>query len=330
MMTHEPVPTPGHRGLGSAETVGLSRVLIATDFSPQSACARGRVRQLPLREDAEILLVHVLPVEAAVGGRQQEEEALARHALEEAVHHTREERERARVACEVRGLLLRGIPAEALTQAARDFGAELVVLGRPRRPDSLLARMREWVAGGLIESIPTALLVVGPPPVCPYRRPLVAVDFTEASQHALEAVLHLCPGASRVAVLHDYDTSYELVLHQSPAQLSRILEYQRDAKAQARTRLQRFLAPYRHAGVHFDELVRSGDATASILEIAQEEQADLVAVGRHLRLGLSRLVRPHTAPQVARESTCDVLVLEQEPSRAAGTSPVAPLPRMGP
>ncbi|HYO69401.1 MAG TPA: universal stress protein, partial [Archangium sp.] len=229
-------------------------------------------------------------------------------ALEESVHHTQEAR--ARIACNVRGLLVSGMPVETITQAARDFGAELVVLGRSRRPGSLLARMRERVAGGLIESIPTALLFVGPPPVCPYRRPLVAVDFTEASRRTLVAVLRLCPSASRVAVLHDYDTSYELVLRLSAAQLSRVLEYQREAKAQARAELQRFLAPYRDAGVHFDELVRSGDASASILEVAQEEQADLVAVGRHLRLGLSQLVRPHTAQEVARESTCDVLVLE--------------------
>jgi nucleotide-binding universal stress UspA family protein len=300
----------------------LSRVLVATDFSPHASCALVRALQLPLREGAEILLVHALSAEASVGGRHAEEEALARHALEESVHHTQEAR--ARVACEVRGLLVRGIPAEALTQAARDFGAELVVLGRPRAPGSLLARMRERMAGGLIENISTALLVVGPPPVCPYRRPLVAVDFTEASRRALEAVLSLCPGASRVAVLHDYDTSYALVLHQSAAQLSRVLEYQREAKQQARAELQRFLAPYRDAGPHFDELVRSGDATASILEIAQEEQADLVAVGRHVRGGLGRLVRPHTGPQVARESTCDVLILGQEPS-----APLPPPPGRG-
>ncbi|KFA88117.1 universal stress protein [Archangium violaceum] len=312
MMTHEPMAS---EGLGPGRTVGLSRVLVATDFSPHASCALERALQLPLREGAEILLVHVL--KATVGGRDEEEEALARHALEESVLLTQEAR--ARVVCKVRSLLVRGIPAESLTQAARDFGAELVVLGRPRHPSSLLARMRERLAGGLIESIPTALLIVGPPPVCPYQRPLVAVDFTEASRHALEAVLHLCPGVSRVAVLHDYDTSYALVLHQSGAQLSRILEYQREAKAQARAELQRFLAPYRDAGVYFDEIVRSGDATASILEIAQEEQADLVVVGRHLRLGLSRIVRPHTGPQVARESTCDVLILGQEAPHAAGT-----------
>jgi nucleotide-binding universal stress UspA family protein len=303
MMTHEPMASAG---LGPGSTEGLSRVLVATDFSPHASCALVRALQLPLREGAEILLVHALSAAASVGGRHEEEEALARHALEESVHHTQEAR--ARVACEVRGLLVRGIPAEALTHAARDFGAELVVMGRPRHPGSVLARMRERVAGGLIESIPTALLVVGPPPAGPYRRPLVAVDFTDASRRALEAALRLCSGASRVAVLHDYDISYELVLHQTAAQASRILEYQREAKAQARAGLQRFLAPYRDAGVHFDELVRSGDASASILELAQEEQADLVAVGRHVRGGMGRLVRPHVGPQVARESTCDVLI----------------------
>jgi nucleotide-binding universal stress UspA family protein len=308
MMTHESIPSPGLSGLGPSRTVGLARVLVATDFSPRSTCALVRALQLPLPEGAELLLVHVLPAGIAAGARHDEEEALARHALQEAVSR------REQTACTVRGLLVRGRPEEAIAQATRDFGAELVVLGRPRRPGSLLARMRERVAGGLIQRIPTALLVVGPPPVCPYQNPLVAVDFTDASRHTLEATFRLCPSASRVVALHDYDTSYTLVLHQSGAPLSQILEYQREAKARARAELHRFLQPYRDAGMHFDELVRSGEACESILEIAQAEHADLVAVGRHMRAGLSRLVRPHVAEQVVRESTCDVLILEQESS----------------
>ncbi|MFY0530050.1 universal stress protein [Archangium gephyra] len=314
MMTHEPQPnTHHHSGPGREDQVGLSRVLVATDFSPESACALTRALQLPLRQGAEILLVHALPP-AAAAGRPDEEEALARHALEVAEQHARTKR--ARAAFRVRSLLVKGLPSETLSQAARNFGAELIVMGRPRRPGSLLARIRERMTGGLIESIPTALLIVGPPPICEYRRPLVAVDFTQASRHAMEAVFRMCPGASRVAVLHDYDTSYEFVLHQSAAPLARILEYQREARARALAELHRFLEPYRDSGVDFDELVLSGDAPASIVELAHAENADLVIVGRHMRAGLGRLVRPHVAQQVTRESTCDVLILEQEPPEA--------------
>jgi len=309
MMTHEPHLNTGHPSLERERRVGLTRVLVATDFSPHSACALIRALQLPLQEGAEILLLHALPPAAAAG--RHEEEALAQHALEKAVHHSREEH--ARTGCKMRSLLVKGMPAEVISQAARDFGAELIVLGKPRRPGSLLARMRERVGGGLIDSIPTSLLVVGPPPAGPYQRPLVAVDFTEASRHALEAVLRMCPGVSRVAVLHDYDTSYELVLHQSAAPQSRILEYQQGVRERARAGLHRFLAPYRDAGVHFDEIVRSGETSTSIVEIAHEEHADVVAVGRHVRPGLGRFVRPNVGQQVARESSCDVLILEQEP-----------------
>ncbi len=102
MMTHEQT---ANIGLGPGGVVGLSRVLVATDFSPHSACALRRAFQLPLRKGAEILLVHALPpADAAVSGRYDEEDALARHALEEAVHHSR--KKRARAACEVRGLLI--------------------------------------------------------------------------------------------------------------------------------------------------------------------------------------------------------------------------------
>jgi nucleotide-binding universal stress UspA family protein len=320
MMTHEQL---SHPGFGPEVTGGLARLLVATDFSPRATCALTRALQLPLRQGAEVLLAHVLPPAAATSAPSAEEEALARHCLQEAVSHVRERLSQR--AGQVHGLLVRGPPDEALTFAAKDFGAEVVVLGRPHRPSSLRGRIRERVAGGHIQHLPTTLLLVGTPPVQPYRRPLVAVDFSEASRHALEATLGLCPHAERVLVLHDYDTSYELVLHQA-APLSRSLEYRREAQAQARAALQQFLAPYQDAGVRLETFVRPGEAAESIVAVARQEQADLIAVGRHERAGLGRLVRPHVAEQLVSETSCDVLILAQEPRAGSGQRPAPSFP----
>jgi len=316
MMTHEQL---SHPGFSPQATAGITRLLVATDFSSRATCALTRALLLPLAHGAEVLIAHALPP-SDTPRAQQEEEALARHSLQEAVRHLRERLSQA--SCQVQGVLVKGTPDEALTFMAKDFGAEVVVLGRPRRPRTFWDRMRERMAGGHIHRISSTLLLVSAPPGQPYQHPLVAVDFSEASRHSLEATLRLCPHAERVLVLHDYDTSYELVLHQA-APPSRILEYRREAEAQARAALHQFLAPYRAAGVRFEEFVRPGEAAESILAVARQEQVDLIVVGRHARAVLGRLVRPHVAEQVASETPCDVLVLAQEP-RPAFPQPPAP------
>lgn len=291
--------------VGLQRTPGVARLLVATDFSPRSICALERAQLLPLRPGAELLLVHVLPQDTRPGVPPEEEEALAQHCLQGAVSHARERL--APVECQVRGLLVNGPIEEALAGAARNFRAELVVLGRPRGSRSRWDRTRERVTGGWVHRAPTPLLLVGGPPVGPYRRPLVAMDFSEAARLSLESVLRLCPQAERVAVLHDYDTSYDLVLHQA-ASLARFLEYRREAGEKARAALHQYLTPYREAGVRLEALIRSGEPAESILEVARQEHADLIAVGRHSRTALGRLVRPHVAELIASNAPGDVLV----------------------
>jgi nucleotide-binding universal stress UspA family protein len=133
------------------------------------------------------------------------------------------------------------------------------------------------------------------------------MDFSEAARLSLESVLRLCPQAERVAVLHNYDTSYDLVLNQA-ASVSRFLEYRREAGEHARATLHQYLTPYRDAGVRLEALIRSGETAESILEVARQQRADLIAVGRHSRTVLGRLIRPHVAEQIASNAPGDVLV----------------------
>lgn len=301
-MTHESQPSPV---TASQRSAGLARLLVATDFSPRSTCALERALRLPLRQGAELLLVHVLPPDPEPGVQREEEEALARHCLQEAVGHSQPRL--AQASGQVRGLLLDGPLEEVLCSAASDFGAEVVVLGRPHRSRSLKERTRERVSGGCIHRLSTPLLLVGSPAVEPYRRPLVAMDFSDASRRALESTLRLCPAAERVAVLHDHDTSYDLVVNQTGS-VSRFLDYRREARQQARAALHDFLAPYQNAGPRLEEHVRAGEPAESILEVARQERADLIAVGRHSRTALGRLIRPHVAEQLASSASCDVLI----------------------
>ncbi|MFP2929565.1 universal stress protein, partial [Pyxidicoccus sp. 3LG] len=189
----------------------------------------------------------------------------------------------------------------------------LVVVGRPRRPDTALKSARERVVGGLFDRVSRMVLVaVGCPPRA-YRRPLVAVDLSEGAHRAVQRALLLAPGATRLTVVHSFDASYELVLHFSGARASQEVAYLRAAEVRAREALHAWTAPYRETGLQVDEVVLPGEPAETLLAAATEYDSDLIVLRRHSRAGLGRVVRPHVARQVVRDSRCDVLVLEPEP-----------------
>ncbi len=72
--------------------------------------------------------------------------------------------------------------------------------------------------------------------------------------------------------------------------------------------------------------VRLGDPGQVVAELAEELEADLIAVGSHGRTGLSRLVLGSVAERVTRLAHCPVLVVKIVPEKAksaVATTPVA-------
>ncbi len=67
----------------------------------------------------------------------------------------------------------------------------------------------------------------------------------------------------------------------------------------------------RKAGFQVTNKVLPGDPRAAIVDVARQENADLVVVGSHGRTGLSRLVLGSVASHVVSHATCDVLVVKR-------------------
>lgn len=125
-----PVPVltigPGtHGGLHSGGR--FRRVLFATDFTPASLAASPYALSLALENQARLLLVHVLRLRDRKGEKDQKSLELtvaeAIHRLYDTIPKGLELPFPAEVAVEF------GDPAERILEAAREYGANLIVLG---------------------------------------------------------------------------------------------------------------------------------------------------------------------------------------------------------
>jgi nucleotide-binding universal stress UspA family protein len=139
---------------------------------------------------------------------------------------------------------------------------------------------------------------------------LVAFDFNELSEHALERALDLAEKlGGRVTVLHVYalpalriaDSDYI----PSADEVTRVT-------ADNEKRLDELVAKHQRQGVRIDRLLRTGRPPAEeICAAAEELGADLVVVGTHGRGAIGRALLGSVALDVLRTSKVPVLSVHE-------------------
>ncbi|WP_408888855.1 universal stress protein [Myxococcus faecalis] len=282
---------------------GLTRLVVATDFSLRSELALARALRLPLGLGATFTLLHAGPVlEGSPGGV-----VLGGGCLRKAVHAACR-RLRHRPDVTVREELRQGDTLDAVAAVAREQGAQLVVLGGER----VLTPGRSLGEGSMVRralrQLDTSMLAVRPHPARPYESPLVAVDFTRESRRALELTMRLCP-LTPVAVLHVVDTrEEEAALRARGAPPERFVMLRHERELDARLELARFLAPYRETGCELEARLRSGEPGEALLAHALELGSDLLVVAGPRGAGDEASL----VERVLAQSSCDVLVSRHE------------------
>jgi nucleotide-binding universal stress UspA family protein len=136
-----------------------------------------------------------------------------------------------------------------------------------------------------------------------YRRILCPVDFSEASQRALEHAQRLAAAsAAEVVVLHAFDRpeTYDAAGQTRPADPT------------LRDRLLAIVPE--SAGVKFRHVLHAGDAGEVICWLAEDQQCDLIVMGTHGRTGLKHLLLGSVAEYVLRHARCPVLVVRDRPA----------------
>jgi nucleotide-binding universal stress UspA family protein len=284
-------------------------VFVATDFSPAARRAVARAALLGRGRATRLVLFNALeiPPESleALGGDASD---LARH------FHGQLEREMARAPVAGAGLRTEadfrfGKPFVEIVRAARESGAELIVLGA-RGEAGLRAAGIGATAEKVVRKADRPVLVVRRPAPEPYGKVLVAVDFSEHARFALETAYRLAPGAE-LHLLHVHGAIPGLWLSAPLSGGRRGRRAPRDGREQEqqlRAEMDDFLSnapPGRpEPRLHF----RRGSPEDVVPAVARSLRAELLALGTHGRTGLAHALLGSVAERVVRDAGCDVLV----------------------
>lgn len=209
--------------------------------------------------------------------------------------------------------VVEGAPAAEILRVARGEAADLVVLGTHGRSgfDRLLLGS---VTEKVLRHAPCPVLTVtaralpdDPAGRPPFRRIVCPVDFSAASQRAVEYALTLAQEANaRLTLLH----ALELLPPEEDALYARfdMGRFQRDMEAIARARMQEAIPAEARDWCRPEIVVKHGKAYRVVLDAARERDADLIVIGTHGRNPVDTALFGSTTHHVVRAATCPVLV----------------------
>jgi nucleotide-binding universal stress UspA family protein len=287
-------------------------ILVPTDGSEHAVRAAEHGLYLARTFDATVHVVNVVDVQAAAGpfgaGGVDEEYIRRLEAEGERTIETVEAVVEATDAVET--AVVRGRPSEAILDYVDEHGVDLVAMGTHGRTG-----VERYVAGSVTERV-VRLAEVPVLTVRAVERSRVGDGYdevlvpTDGSEAAAAAVEHAVAVAARTgARLHavnvvDVGRFAAGPDYNPPLELMRYLE---DA---GETATERVAERARDAGVDAVTAVREGTPARELLDYADENDVDLVAMATAGRTGLSRYLLGSTTERVVRHAEVPVLAVD--------------------
>ncbi len=298
----------------------ISRILVPLDGSEFAGQALPRAAALAAHHGAELLLVQALDLVSPRATFDPMEAPLVAPpvAIRESVasflqHEARDARGLG--APSVRELVLDGPPVEAIAQAVVAEAVDLVVLtthGRGAVGRMLLG----GVAHGLLHRLTVPLLLLRPggtpQPATPFRRVLLPVDQTGFSEQALATAERVTAGMHPELTVLSVVTAWPTTGFEADAGVVAGL-YEELTARELRERevyvgqVAGELRARGHAVVR-GRIELGGSVAGTILDVAEDLDADLVAIATHGARGARGLMIGSVADKVVRGAKCAVLV----------------------
>lgn len=280
----------------------LARCLVATDFSAGARRAVERAARLAAAGGGEVHVLHVAPP-----GTPEAAQKKARHALASTMSVIRElatqaGARRVRATSSVRT----GDPYVEIIRYAREFAADVVVIGRGR-PGVVRRRVIGSTAARVMRMSDVPTLLVGRGSRGPYRRPLIAIEIDPSARDLIE-LTHRIVGSNevRLRICHVYRVPFESYYRASRDRSG--AAYFRDARKAAVASMAALLESIGSPQHLVDTVLRRGDARSAIANEAARYRADLIALGTHGRSGVSHILLGSVAEWVIESTSRDVLV----------------------
>jgi nucleotide-binding universal stress UspA family protein len=139
------------------------------------------------------------------------------------------------------------------------------------------------------------------------RMIIVATDFSEQAEKATREALELARVChARVHLVHAWSVSFVTAPElPTPVPASFIDDLARGAQ----TALDEALRKHQTPGVALSGVALYGDARDVVVDVARQQNAELIVIGTHGRRGLRRAVLGSVAEGVLRYAPCPVLVV---------------------
>lgn len=288
----------------------LKNILVATDLSGPAQQAADRGARLAKTAGASLRLVHVLS--AGVAAQLQSLIGLGSDLEAKLFEATRQELQTLadRLAAErevqVDIGLVQGSVAGEITREADAMDADLVVLGA-RGKGFLRRLMLGSTAERLLRKSTRAMLVVKQRAHEPYRRVLVAVDFSPWSAPLVDLARRVAPRA-HIVLLSAYDVPFEGKLRYASVSDATIDLYREQAWHAAERQLHALAARAGLAPSQWTPCLPRGDPSLAIVENELDRGCDLIVVGKHGQNAAEELLLGSVTSHVLAEAMGDVLV----------------------
>lgn len=209
-------------------------------------------------------------------------------------------------------VVVEGSPVRGILDQAERLPADLLVMGTHGR-SGFEALFLGAVTEKVLRSTHVPVLTV-PPPVervetVLYHTILCPIEFSDPSTRALEYALTLAEETgARLVLLHVVELLTDAPQFGEAAIVS-LTEYQRHLEEDARARLRSVIPEEARVWCTPVERVMAGKAYRVILDVAEQEHAEVIVMGVHGKGALNRRLFGSTTHHVIREARCPVLTL---------------------
>lgn len=252
-------------------------ILIAHDLTPEADLALQRAAQLARQHDARLTLLHVPERDASRTLEQRLDGlGLANTELRQ----------------------VKGQPFSVIASQAEGIGATLLVLGahHKSRPELFAGTTLERLA----RNTHLPLLLAVNRDISPYKRCLVALDFSQCACAALHQAHRLLPTDAQLKAVNIFEVAPSKAAgHQEELSLQCSLFERLVADEQAKLAAPGRILQYE---------VRCGERSACMDDAIREQQPQLLALGKHTRSMMGDALLGGLAQDLLRQPPCDILV----------------------
>lgn len=277
--------------------ITIERILVATDFSRAGQRAVDVAAEWAQQTRAHLRIVHVIPPKGWFGGAWGLDASAADAIQQHAANALRQAANSVERGLELSTGVLSGMAARTIARAARDYRADLLVVGARGERDAE-GQLQLGGTSAKLLAAESPLLLVRRARKDPVTGVVAALDLSQRSQAVLEWA-DLAAAGRQLYVYHAYDVPFAARLESYGLSRSAIDVYSAQAHSKCDADLAEIVASIARTGIT-SRLVERGDPAVLLNRYIESVRPSLVVLGKHVR-------RARTSPVSNVGSMCSFI-----------------------